>query len=385
MTILWFKIQPMDVTLFRDGRPFTAGESSLALSLFPPSPASVTGALRTFIGKEVLGGTFAGLGDADSAPFQVIGPIPCVRENQLFFPWPEDLQPPEKKSLPAEGRRNRTYVFRRKLVKFPPFIRQFPKIMEYALLLTPTKENTKEPSFIEQFDTEGKKWVDFQGLLAWQRGDSVYSLTKSNLQMVTVESRPGIRTIPSTKTTDPEGGAFFFVHMNRYQDDAGFIIGVRKNRCDDSLWSSIQSAFSENKAHLLHLGGERHLAQIRQINPPGDYFDKVEYLKNQVRLLLMTPAYVETSSMKNREIPVRDYENEYTFTLLTLALADGNPLYTGWDYRTQTPKKHRKLIPAGSVLVGKVQDIPSIGWLGSFTSLGFGCFIAIAEPGGKNL
>jgi len=40
-------IRPIDVWLFRDGKPFTAGEDHAAETLFPPSPFTLQGAIRT--------------------------------------------------------------------------------------------------------------------------------------------------------------------------------------------------------------------------------------------------------------------------------------------------------------------------------------------------
>ena len=42
----WLEIQPQDVWLFRDGKPFAAGEDHSAHSMFPPTPLTVQGALR---------------------------------------------------------------------------------------------------------------------------------------------------------------------------------------------------------------------------------------------------------------------------------------------------------------------------------------------------
>ncbi|MBL8152360.1 MAG: CRISPR-associated protein Cmr3, partial [Blastocatellia bacterium] len=36
-------IEPSDVWLFRDARPFAAGEQSRATSLFPPTPRTIQG------------------------------------------------------------------------------------------------------------------------------------------------------------------------------------------------------------------------------------------------------------------------------------------------------------------------------------------------------
>jgi hypothetical protein len=41
-------LEPLDVWLFRDGRPFMAGQQFRAASRFPPSPLVVQGALRAY-------------------------------------------------------------------------------------------------------------------------------------------------------------------------------------------------------------------------------------------------------------------------------------------------------------------------------------------------
>ncbi len=47
----WVFLEAEDVWLFRDGRPFSAGEEHAAQSVFPPSPLTVQGVLRSHIGS----------------------------------------------------------------------------------------------------------------------------------------------------------------------------------------------------------------------------------------------------------------------------------------------------------------------------------------------
>ena len=46
---MWITITPLDVSLFREAKPFTAGDSFRAVSLFPPTPLPLVGALRSRI------------------------------------------------------------------------------------------------------------------------------------------------------------------------------------------------------------------------------------------------------------------------------------------------------------------------------------------------
>lgn len=49
----WLSIRPIDVLLFRDGKPFSAGEDHSANSLFPPTPLTLQGALRAKISMDM--------------------------------------------------------------------------------------------------------------------------------------------------------------------------------------------------------------------------------------------------------------------------------------------------------------------------------------------
>ncbi len=51
----WLFIEPSDVWLFRDSRPFAAGEGHAAETLYPPTPFTVQGALRSWLlGREMI-------------------------------------------------------------------------------------------------------------------------------------------------------------------------------------------------------------------------------------------------------------------------------------------------------------------------------------------
>ena len=103
MTTLF--IQPMDVWLFRDGRPFDAGSANRAESLFPPYPTVLQGAFRTH--KLVLAGINLGdsskankekiaelVGGADTfGSLKLRGPYLARQENGKlvrYFPQPAD-------------------------------------------------------------------------------------------------------------------------------------------------------------------------------------------------------------------------------------------------------------------------------------------------------
>jgi len=48
MSEQWIFIKAHDVWMFRDSKPFTAGESFFARSMFPPQPGTTQGLIRSF-------------------------------------------------------------------------------------------------------------------------------------------------------------------------------------------------------------------------------------------------------------------------------------------------------------------------------------------------
>lgn len=101
-----FTIEPIDVWLFRDGRPFSAGSDVWARSLSMPSPFTLLGALRAFFltqrgisPKEFYEGRVVqdqdlkkqwGGPGADPGQLELIGPF-WYRERSLYFPVPADV------------------------------------------------------------------------------------------------------------------------------------------------------------------------------------------------------------------------------------------------------------------------------------------------------
>ena len=70
MKIIWLRLEPEDVLLFRDGRPFNAGQDFRAEGSFPPQPAPVVGAIRAALISPKLvekGLTFADLDTSSEA------------------------------------------------------------------------------------------------------------------------------------------------------------------------------------------------------------------------------------------------------------------------------------------------------------------------------
>lgn len=99
-------VEPLDVWLFRDGRPFTAGADHHARSVFPPGPRTLYGALRTKLLFDAVERGEGRLSDRAFVERTVGGPDDLTRltlrgpllgrrgpagEVTRFFPAPLDL------------------------------------------------------------------------------------------------------------------------------------------------------------------------------------------------------------------------------------------------------------------------------------------------------
>ncbi len=101
-------LEPLDVWMFRDGRPFDAGQAHRAESRFPPLPTTVQGALRAYhlavVRKDVPfddpAAIEAAVGPADGwGPLRMCGPFLARRTAggrvERLFPPPADAVPSE--------------------------------------------------------------------------------------------------------------------------------------------------------------------------------------------------------------------------------------------------------------------------------------------------
>lgn len=109
----WVFIRPRDVWMFRDSKPFSAGQNFVARSMFPPTPQTMQGVLRTHYLEtrgvdfrayaqrrvdsrilEAVGGPATNDHPADIGALQIDGPFVAKAARgriERFYPAPLDL------------------------------------------------------------------------------------------------------------------------------------------------------------------------------------------------------------------------------------------------------------------------------------------------------
>jgi CRISPR-associated protein Cmr3 len=76
--MFWYAIDPVDVLLFREAKPFSPGDGAWAKGLFPPLPSTVFQALRSTL-------------PAKTQDLDFIGTFLLDPQNRLCLPTPKDL------------------------------------------------------------------------------------------------------------------------------------------------------------------------------------------------------------------------------------------------------------------------------------------------------
>lgn len=293
--------EPTETLLFRTGRPFDAGESGYAESIFPPTPETLQGALRAAIAthwdsSKTIDEAFR---DPNQTLVQLIGDQSSYRRDNY-------------------GRFRITGIAlgRRKEGKEHEIERLFPAPAyllsddDGKLQLKPDPERMQGVSsdrndsmqfLFPERDTRGKLkptngWLTEESLFeVLQRAPDLSKLKIVSPSTIFVrEPRVGIGMQNTTKTT--EEGLIYQMHMIRMCPNYGFVLDIRL-ATDANGSTFINDEQTQKELHLpsdgwITLGGERRAASFEVIaSSTYEQEISVEGSKKGTLLYLATPAY----------------------------------------------------------------------------------------------
>lgn len=342
-------IEPSDVWLFRDARPFAAGEQSRAASLFPPTPRTMQGALRSArLGQSGEPFHFSQwsqalrneIGQPDNfGALNLRGPVLAKRIGanqtaQRFFPLPQD----------AVKFKSRWHI----LTPQPSTDFKTNWSGNLQPLLPPAGS---EPEKCEI------GWVDEDALLAYlQRDESGfqnYSNDKDKFlksdELFTRESRFGVQI--DSRPKRPTEGNLYQIEFMRLREDVGLLIEV--------------SGLGLNGNGLLQLGGEARAARYEttttnlDLLTAGRLSDGNKPLR--FKIYFATPAIFRRGWLP--ETITLQANDDYTGTwrgvevkLLAAALGRAQPI-GGRDISQKDIQRNiQRAVPAGSVYFLEVLD-----------------------------
>lgn len=344
-------LEPTEPLLFRTGRPFEAGESTFASSLFPPTPETLQGAIRAALAAHW--DTTKSIEEVflDKGLTSLIG-----RRGGGYGRF--------RVSGIAIGRRKDTSVER--IFKAPAHLITIEeKENKERMLLKPKKVSEMKVKSSDLTDAgyflfpmeerEGKRepfdyWLTESGLERVLRYDLQLSHDEivRTEEMYQRESRLGIAMDNSRKTT--QDGFLYQTQVVRMQPGYGFVVDIRLRNPkpqDDIPYqeSLLDDEQTRSALHFLPdngwvmLGGDRRTARFEVI---ASSTGGLEQKKQGNLLYLATPASYDAGWLPSR-LAVRP---------ITAAI-DRYESVGGWELNPEngggSNKIMRRCVPAGSV------------------------------------
>jgi CRISPR-associated protein Cmr3 len=328
MTTLF--IQSVDVWLFRDGRPFSAGDDHRAESLFPPFPSTVYGALRSFIAaqKGLLsqpGATI--LADTDIAGLTMRGPVVTCRDASgaftRYYPVPANGAPRAQgyQALWPSKPEGKTSLSHRKGSS-----KNLPQHIEQANLVQVLHD---PPIDSAEHKPEPGEWLSEKEFARfWGTAKPIVSGTK-NSDLFEPEGRFGIGLEMAQHTV--KEGRLYEVQFIRPNPNLGLLVEV-------------SGAFAWPERGVLQLGGEQRAATFVKVN--AEVVPPIVFSGKPFAVYLVTPARFSGGWQPNNG----DWSSVFgeKMDLQCVAL----PRYMsvgGFDLARGDHKAAYRYVPAGSV------------------------------------
>lgn len=314
-------IEPVDVWLFRDGRPFNAGTDHRARSLFPPYPSVMQGVIRShhLVVRGVDLGDQHAIKDAvgtatDYRDLRLRGPFVARRENGTvvrYFPAPRDA------------------VFRDDEKLHPLTLEEVPAGIKSS---TPTPYLLWDAGEPEK--PKGRMWLSEAALIRYLEGQPVEPILERDLFLR--EDRLGIGLDDATRTTaesETGGGLLYEAEFVRVKGDVGLEVA----------FEGLPGLDDWPLRGVLRMGGEGHAGRYEASNAPP-WPEIPSPLPERFKVYFATPTYFEDGWRP------KTWDRFFAGEVALQAAAVGRyQSIGGFDMAEGQPKAARRYVPAGSV------------------------------------
>jgi CRISPR-associated protein Cmr3 len=360
-------IEPSDVLLFRDGRPFSAGEGHRARSIFPPTPNTMQGVIRSKVLSDRCGryetykngcngcekqsnctipdeiGRPAQNGRGSYGNLQIRGAIIAKHEKQSlipYFPVPSDVVEVKQKSEQQKPRLCFLQALQQQLYGDND-------LSENLNLLPLWTDEIKPVEGIQGYwqKEELEKYLlqEYKSLSNYTKADDLYMR----------ESRYGIEINNARQTVNE--GQLYQTEFIRCKQNVG-------------LYAEIEG-ITDLGGNLIAIGGENRAARCEQLTQGIDwegFSQKLEdHLKHadglkRFKIYFATPTIFEHGWLPNW-LSKNDLVGAYGGVEVKLIAASISRYQTigGWDVAYNRPKPTNRAIPAGSVYYFTTNAKPS--------------------------
>jgi len=323
-------LDAFDTLFFRDGKPFSMGEDTWAVGMFPPSPSVISGALRTgYFAHHIERLSDAATGADPTAQLCVTGICyKLVPDNNYYYPAPLDIAEPIDKSvkLKRQEANNKRYSVELQDLFFRKNGCSTSMGSTYGMVYSASgRLETIENGLVET--------NELTGYLCSGRLRSAVKLS----DYLCHEAKVGIGRDNKTGTSS-DTGQLYRVEMRRPVSVGGktrLAIVVRFNHLQ----------LPDNG--VLRFGAEgKCVSYTAGTMPEIDISELEQSESNRFKLYLSTPAVFDRG-WKASWMETGDYHG-LQFSLLGASI--GKPLSLGgFNLKERWPKQMRRAVPAGSV------------------------------------
>jgi CRISPR-associated protein Cmr3 len=342
-------LDAVDSLMFRDGRPFNQADdgASRAVSVFPPYPPTIVGAVRAALWQGPLAGkwneTKLGTGtnwQKDSLGPLSFGPPTLLKNGEPLFPVPFHVVQGTERGTPGKTR---------------TFLRPGADMLECDLGKVCLPEPDKALDDVRLIEDE---WVTLSGIraiLGHQMPKDDHFIKRDRLWCN--EDRVGIGIVPETRAVH-DGHLYMASHI-RLADDVA--LGVTLNNADKI-----------NK-RLQPLAGEHRMAEIDQATKPFHLPAHPKSLENEHYCIILLSPLVPKDALPDAGSAFEKMPG----TVVSACLGKTVPI-GGWDSQRKQSIPLRRAVPAGSVWFMTTKDTKNLFWpkgLGIGTEWGFGQYL----------
>ncbi|RKX53744.1 MAG: hypothetical protein DRP30_03875 [Thermotoga sp.] len=351
--VLLLKIEPFDVLLFRDGRPFNF--TDFASSIPYPYPTTFSGALRKLFG-DLLGISTqewnAVLGDASKSSLLFSGPF-LARDDELYVSVPKIFLVEKKKTF-EDGSKKQN------ISKVAGVLEIFSKVVSETdsgiIKMENSSANTEEIFW-------HKKSEAMEPASGFIKADDLIEAIEGKKKPEEIEIfservffSDDIRTHIRLKgRTVAEKGGKFSVRYLSLKEGAFFVVGVEKSGFEE--WQKLED--SMKKSHVMRLGGEARQVKVDSISKDSKIFSTFSKLRDLEKTddperIFITPLAFAGKDQFDPKI----------------AITSRARILRGWDYRKMS--KFFGVYDAGSVFIfHNFKSIRENEDFSNFRSLGY--------------
>lgn len=322
MTEQWIFIEPNDVWMFRDNKPFAAATNFVARTTFPPSPQVIQGAIRSY---SYLNGTPIGNAD-DMGGLSLMGPFVAHRGKDgkpiRYFPAPLDLFHHKDQELELE------LFAHGRLEPKADFETDHPLGTNWHPIAKPSGGAEGKGKGYQ----EAEGWLTEDQFRDYLQGKEVHGTLIKNDQVYQIENRMGL-ALEYKRRTHRES-MLYNAEFARLCDGFGLLVCIKE---------APHKIFEKTTGTIL-IGGESRFGEYTVVSAPKSAelrFDKPDKLK----VVLLTPAYFSGGWQ-----PTDGKWSQWVGGGTLVSAVIGKPEYlSGWDLQKNQPRPLRTFVPAGSV------------------------------------